>query len=97
MQITDEIIERVQAAVPGATLTLVRTVANALLTSQAQIIFVQGDGREMVDGESHYPDSLQLVVNDPHVAADLARQLSLASSNGTSTTVLLAGQAEFSE
>jgi hypothetical protein len=94
MQIDEEVIQRVCAAVPSATPAVVHAVANALLTSGAQIAFDQGVGLVVDDGKSRYPDYLQLVIKDPEKASLLAGELTSACAGGRlPVTLLVAGQA----
>ncbi|MDT8992723.1 hypothetical protein RQP54_17760 [Curvibacter sp. APW13] len=95
MQIDREVIQRVCSVVPSATPAVVQAVANALLTSGAQIVFDEGIGQVVDDGKSTYPDYLQLVINDVNKAQRLAAELTSACAREWSpVTLLVAGQAE---
>jgi hypothetical protein len=81
---------------------------DAILTAagtDSQLLFIQGEGHQVINGKSKYPDYLQIQIGDAQVAMALAQQLlnacSAAISNGgemtAPVTLLIAGQAIISE
>ena len=71
----------------------------------SQLLFVQGEGEQIVDGKSKYPDYLQIQIGSAQEAMALAQQLlnacSAAICNGgvlrSPVTLSIAGQAIISE
>lgn len=103
MLVSDETLDRICKAVPGADAGLVKAVL--LAAGNSQIFFAAGEGEKVVDGKSVHPDYLQVEIKSSYVAGRLAQQLVSAcadalSNNGvlrTPVLLFLGGQAEISE
>lgn len=73
MQIDDGMVEAANAVVPHMTPGIVRAMLEAALTGQ--VFIAEGEGQNIVDAKSHYPDYITVRVSSSYVALDLARQL----------------------
>ncbi|WP_073666299.1 hypothetical protein [Pseudomonas aeruginosa] len=104
MKVSEEITSQICAAVPGispGTLDAIFTAAG----SDSQLLFIQGEGHQVINEKSEYPDYLQIQIGDAQEAMRLAQQLlnacSAAIGNGgvlpAPVTLLIAGQAIISE
>ncbi len=104
MKVSEEISSKVCTVVPGispSTLEAIFTAAGA----DSQLLFIQGEGHQVINEKSEYPDYLQIQIVDAHEAMALAQQLlsacSAAIGNGgilpAPVTLLIAGQAIISE
>lgn len=104
MKPSEEIIDLICDAVPGVTPDALDSIFSAA-GGNSQLLFVQGEGHQIVDGKSTYPDYLQLQICDAREAAALAQQLlqacAAAIDNGgvlrSPVTLMVAGQAILSE
>ncbi|TCV51604.1 hypothetical protein [Pseudomonas sp. 460] len=104
MQISEEITSRICETIPGVTPRLLESVLN-VAGEDSQLLFVQGEGYQVIDGKSSYPDLLQIQIADAQEAMRLAQQLLNAcadafGNNGalrSPVTLLIAGQASLSE
>jgi hypothetical protein len=103
MTATDEIVDRICTAVPGATPALTRAILAA--AGKQQIFFVEGAEQTVTEGKLTYPDYLQIQITSSYAAGRLAQQLTSACAdalgNGgkllSPVTLMIAGAAEFSE
>lgn len=103
MNATEEVIGLICDSTPGITPQLLEAALSA--AQNTQILFVQGEGGQVIDGKSEYPDYLQIQIGDVHDAMRLAQQLlnACADSIGNGgalrvpVTLSLAGQAILSE
>lgn len=104
MKVSEEITSQICAAVPGVspgTLDAIFTAAG----SDSQLLFIQGEGHQVVNEKSVYPDYLQIQICDAQEAMALAQQLLNACSAAIDkggvlpapVTLLVAGQAIISE
>ncbi|CAD0266042.1 conserved hypothetical protein [Pseudomonas veronii] len=104
MIVSEEITSQICNVVPGITpkvLDSIFTVAG----KDSQLLFVQGEGHQVIDEKSRYPDYLQIEIGNAQEAMALAQQLlnacSAAIGNGgvlpSPVTLLIAGQAIISE
>lgn len=104
MIVSEEIAGQICTDVPGIT----PDVLNAIFTAagkNSQLLFVQGEGHQVKDGKSNYPDYLQIEIGNAQEAMALAQHLinacSAAIANGgvlsSPITLLIAGQAIISE
>ncbi|KNH43677.1 hypothetical protein M5G27_27900 [Pseudomonas shahriarae] len=104
MKATEEITTQICDAIPELTPELLAAVLNAA-GEDCQILFIQGEGQQVIKGKTHYPDYLQVEITDPREAMNLAQQLlnacSAAMDNGgvlrSPVTLSFAGQALLSE
>lgn len=103
MKASEEITAQICETTPGVTPQLLESVLCA--AGDAQIIFTQGEGCEVIDGKSQYPNYLQVEITDAQEAMRLAQHLlnacADAMSNGGALRVpvslTFAGQATLSE
>lgn len=103
MKVSEEITDLICDSTPGMTPQLLEAALN--VASDAQILFTQGEGCEVIDGKSVYPNYLQLEITDAQEAMRLAQQLlnacAEAMSNGGAlrqpVSLTFAGQATLSE
>lgn len=104
MKVSEEITNQICAAIPGTTPKMLDSIYTAA-GQDSQLLFVQGEGQQIVDGKSKYPDYLQIQISSAQEAMALAQQLlnacSAAISNGgelrSTVTLSIAGQAIISE
>lgn len=104
MKATEEITTQICDAIPELTPELLAAVLNAA-GEDCQILFIQGEGQQVIKGKTHYPDYLQVEITDPREAMNLAQQLlnacSAAMDNGgvlrSPVTLSFVGQALLSE
>jgi hypothetical protein len=73
MKIDNVMVEAANAVVPQMTPGIVRAILEAALTGQ--IFIAEGEGQEIVDGKSHYPDYITVRISSSYIALDIARQL----------------------
>lgn len=103
MKASEEITSLICDSTPGMTPQLLEAALS--VAADAQILFTQGEGCEVVDGKSEYPNYLQVEITDPQEAMRLAQRLlnacAEAMSNGGAlrqpVTLTFAGQATLSE
>jgi hypothetical protein len=104
MKASEDITTRICEAIPTVTPQLLESVLN-IAGMDSQILFDQGEGRQVIEGKVSYPDYLQIQISDAQEAMRLAQQLlnacADAISNGgelrSPVTLLIAGQASLSE
>ena len=104
MKVSEEITSQVCNAVPGITPNVLDNIFTAA-GEDSQLLFVQGEGQQVIDGKSKYPDYLQIEIGNAQEAMALAQQLLnacvAAIGNGgvlpSPVTLLIAGQAIISE
>ena len=104
MKISEEITTHICETIPEVTPRLLESVLN-VAGEESQLLFIQGEGCQVIDGKSAYPDLLQIQIADAQEAMRLAQQLLSAcadafGNNGvlrTPVTLLIAGQALLSE
>ncbi|MFU5274977.1 hypothetical protein ACM7YY_09635 [Pseudomonas aeruginosa] len=104
MKVSEEVSSQVCTAVHGITPDTLQAIF-AAAGAESQILFIQGEGHQVVHGKSKYPDYLQIEINDAQEAMALAQLLlkacSTAICNGgvlsAPITLLIAGQAIISE
>ncbi|MFL1481005.1 hypothetical protein [Pseudomonas grimontii] len=104
MKVSEEVTNQICTAIPGVTPKMLDSVFTTA-GQDSQLLFVQGEGEQIVDGKSKYPDYLQVEIGSAQVAMTLAQQLlnacSAAISNGgvlrSPITLVIAGQAIISE
>ncbi|MBV7547405.1 hypothetical protein KW849_14030 [Pseudomonas sp. PDM26] len=104
MKASEEITSQICDAIPEVTPELLEAVLT-VAGQDSQILFIQGEGQQVIEGKTSYPDYLQVEITDAQEAMNLAQQLlnacSAAISNGgklrSPVTLLIAGQALLSE
>jgi len=104
MKVSEEISSQICTVIPGVSSMTLDAIFTAAGTD-SQLLFIQGEGHQVINGKSKYPDYLQIQIGDAQVAIALAQQLlnacSAAISNGgemtAPVTLLIAGQAIISE
>lgn len=104
MKVSEEVTSQVCTAVPGITPDKLDAIFTAA-GEDSQLLFIQGEGHQVIHGESKYPDYLQIEITDAQEAMALAQQLlkacSAAICNGgvlsSPVTLQIAGQAIISE
>lgn len=104
MRVSEEITIQICDAVPSVTPQVLDAVLSAA-AKDSQLVFVQGEGHQVIDGKSSYPDLIQIQINDAQEAINLAQQLlnacATAMANGgelrSPVTLLISGQALVSE
>lgn len=104
MKVSEEVVNQICKSIPGITPYVLESVFTAA-GKESQLLFVQGDGQQVIDGKSKYPDYLQIQIGDAQEAMALAQQLlnacSAAICNGgvlhSPVTLVIAGQAIISE
>ena len=104
MKASEEITDLICNAVPGITPGTLDSIFTAA-RGNSQLLFVQGEGHQVVDCKSQYPDYLQIKICSAQEAAALAQQLlqacTAALANGgelaSPITLTIAGQAIISE
>lgn len=104
MKVSEEITNQICTAIPGTTPKMLDSIFTAA-GQDSQLLFVQGEGQQIVDGKSKYPDYLQIQIGSAQEAMALAQQLlnacSAAICNGgvlrSPVTLSIAGQAIISE
>ena len=104
MVVSEEVSELICSTVPSVTPDMLSAIFTAMKDS-SQVLFVQGEGRQVIDGKSNYPDYLQVEIGSAQEAAALAQQLlnacATAIGNGgalpSPVTLLIAGQAIISD
>ncbi|WP_282366573.1 hypothetical protein [Pseudomonas sp. PS02290] len=104
MIFSEEITGQICNAVPGITPTVLRSVLS-VAGEGSQLLFIQGQGKQVIDEKSKYPDYLQIEIGDAQEAMALSRRLleacTAAIGNGgalpSPVTLLIAGQAIISE
>ncbi|EPQ6932506.1 hypothetical protein ACUVZD_000149 [Pseudomonas aeruginosa] len=104
MKVSEEVTSQVCTVVPGITPNTLDAIFTAAGTD-SQLLFIQGEGHQVIDGKSKYPDYLQIEIGDAQAAMALAQQLlnacSTAIGNGgvlpSPVTLLIAGLAIISE
>lgn len=104
MKVSEEITSQICSVVPGISPIKLDAIFNAAGTD-SQLLFIQGEGHQVIHGKSKYPDYLQIQIGDAQEAMALAQQLLNACSgaigNGgvlpAPVTLLIAGQAIISE
>ncbi|RMM39394.1 hypothetical protein QO021_30310 (plasmid) [Pseudomonas amygdali pv. lachrymans] len=100
MKVSEEIANQICNAIPDITPTVLDSIF-ASAGTDSQLLFVQGEGGQVIDGKSKYPDYLQVQICNAQDAMALAQQLvnacSAAMGNGgvlrSPITLLIAGQA----
>ncbi|MDP5168547.1 hypothetical protein [Pseudomonas syringae] len=100
MKISEEITNQICTAIPGTTPKMLDSLFTAA-GQDSQLLFIQAEGQQIVDGKSKYPDYLQIQIGSAQEAMALAQQLlsacSAAICNGgelrAPVTLLIAGQA----
>ena len=103
MKASEEITSLICDSTPGMTPQLLEAALN--VAGEAQIIFNQGEGHDVIDGKSKYPNYLQIEIADANEAMRLALQLMNACANAidnggvlrSPVALILAGQATLSE
>lgn len=103
MKATEEITALICDSTPGMTPQLLEAALN--VAGDAQILFIQGEGGQVIDGKSEYPNYLQIQISDTHEAMRLAQQLMKACADSIGNggalrfpvSLSLAGQATLSE
>lgn len=104
MKASEEITSHICDAIPEVTPELLEIVLK-VAGQDSQLLFIQGEGQQVIDGKSSYPNYLQVQVTDVREAMNLAQQLmsacSAAIDNGgvfrSPLTLSFAGQALLSE
>lgn len=104
MKVCEEISTRICETIPEVTPRLLESVFN-VAGEDSQLLFIQGEGCQVIDDKSSYPDLLQIEIADAQVAMGLAQQLLNAcadaiGNNGvlrSPVTILISGQALLSE
>jgi hypothetical protein len=104
MKATEEITAQICDAIPEANPKLLEAVLK-VAGQDSQLLFIQGEGHQVIDGKSCYPDYLQVEITDAREDMNLAQQLlkacSAAMDNGgefrSPLTLSFAGQALLSE
>ncbi|WP_439125954.1 MAG: hypothetical protein ACNJA3_29030 (plasmid) [Pseudomonas rhizophila] len=104
MKVSEEVTNQICTAIPGITPKMLNSVFTKA-GQDSQLLFVQGEGQQIVDGKSKYPDYLQIEIGSAQEAMALAQQLlnacSAAIGNGgvlrSPVTLVIAGQAIISE
>lgn len=104
MKVTDEVSSQICSAVAGITPKTLDSILNAA-GEDTQLLFIQGEGHQVVDEKSKYPDHLQIQISSAQEAAALAQQLLKACADAISNggelrspvTLVIAGQAIISE
>ncbi|MGG5276377.1 hypothetical protein [Pseudomonas syringae pv. coryli] len=101
---SQEVTTQICNAVPGITPDVLGSIFTAA-AKDSQLLFVQGEGHQVIEGKSNYPDYLQICIGNPQEAMALAQQLlnacAAAISNGgalrSPVTLQIAGKAIISE
>lgn len=104
MKFNEEITNQICAAVPDVTPCMLNAIFN-VAGKGSQLRFTQGEGQQVIEGKSTYPDYLEIEIGNAQQAMALAQQLlnacSTAISNGgalrSPVTLLIAGQAVISD
>ncbi|MCF5374491.1 hypothetical protein [Pseudomonas syringae] len=104
MKASEEINDLICNAVPSITPVTLDSIF-AAVSGNSQLLFVQGEGHQVVSGKSEYPDYLQVRISSAQDAAGLAQQLlqacAAALANGgevaSPITLSFCGQAIISE
>jgi len=104
MKIGEKKVGQICDAVTGVHPSTVEAVFMAASTD-AQLVFVQGEGHQTLHGKSVYPDYLVVQISDAQVAMALAQQLMSACSTAINkggvlahpVSLQFAGQAIISE
>ncbi|PMV86760.1 hypothetical protein C1X35_31375 [Pseudomonas sp. FW306-1C-G01A] len=104
MKVSEEITAQICDAIPTVTPLLLESVFN-VAGKDSQILFDQGEGRQVIEGKVSYPDYLQVQISDAQEAMRLAQQLLNACADAmhnsgelrSPVTLLVAGQASLSE
>jgi len=86
MQIDNEMVEAANAVVPHMNPGIVRAMLEAALNGQ--VFVAEGEGQKIVEGKSHYPDSITVRVSSSYMALDLERQLIVGVQQKHSQTLL---------
>lgn len=74
MKASEEITSQICEAIPEMTPELLDSVLN-LAGKDCQILFDQGEGQQVIQGKSQYPDYLTIQISDAQEAMRLVQQL----------------------
>ena len=74
MQISQAMLEKATEQLPGIQPQFIARILRNV-TNDGQLIFKEGEGHAVVDGKSTYPVYMQLIIEDPARALELAQQL----------------------
>jgi hypothetical protein len=74
MQISQTMLDKAAEQLPGIQPQFIaRMLRN--VTADGQLVFKEGEGHQVVDGKSTYPVYMQVIIDDPVRALELAQQL----------------------
>lgn len=103
MQISPTMLEKAAEQLPGIQPQFIARMLRSV-TRDGQLVFKDGEGHAVVDGKSSYPVYMQLIIEDPSRALELAQQLmqgahrALQGDTGrASVTLSFAGDVMISE
>jgi hypothetical protein len=99
MQISETMLARAAKLAPQLDADGLQRLLRGLMVD-GQLVFKEGEGKTMSEGKVHFPVQLQLIIEDPALALDLAAQLMAGAKRAlegddkrTRVTLSLAGDA----
>ena len=74
MQISPGMLAKVTELLPGVKPQFIERLLRHA-ADDGQLVFKQGEGHKVVDGKSTHPVHMQVIIDDPALALELAQQL----------------------